>query len=97
MKWTGSNPLYLVKTVNNSSTTYLATLSEATALSMQETGSTYKEYTSGQDIGYIYTDFVYTEDLVANAGDSICTMLDKIKSMLGNYEYFYDINGNFVF
>jgi hypothetical protein len=35
--------------------------------------------------------------LIANAGETVVSILDKIKNILGNYEYFYDINGNFVF
>lgn len=54
-------------------------------------------YTYGQDIGYKTTDFTYPGELVLNAGDTVVTLLDKISKMLGNYEYFYDINGNFVF
>jgi len=30
-------------------------------------------------------------------GDSLTSMLDKIKSMLGEFEYFYDIDGRFIF
>lgn len=57
----------------------------------------YKTYTYGQDVGFIYSDFTYPSELIANAGDSVCTILDKIKNTLGNYEYFYDLDGNFVF
>jgi len=35
--------------------------------------------------------------LVGNAGDTVTTILDQIRDTLGNYEYFYDINGNFRF
>jgi len=34
---------------------------------------------------------------MGNAGDSVVTILDQIVNLLGNYEYFYDINGNFRF
>jgi len=30
-------------------------------------------------------------------GDTVVTLLDKIVSTLGNYEYFYNIDGKFVF
>jgi hypothetical protein len=30
-------------------------------------------------------------------GNTITDILEKIKEVLGNYEYFYDLNGNFVF
>ena len=51
----------------------------------------------GDDIGYRLTDLVYTGDLITNIGDSLVTMLDKIKQMLGEFEYFYDIDGRFIF
>ena len=50
-----------------------------------------------EDIGYVYTDFVYPGELVSGIGENVCSILDKIKNTLGNYEYFYDIEGNFVF
>lgn len=54
-------------------------------------------FSYGQDAGYKYTDFTYPGELVLNAGDTIVTLLDKIVSTLGNYEYFYNIDGKFVF
>lgn len=59
-------------------------------------------FSEGDYIGGLYEDLVYpAEDeengLKANAGDSITSILDKIKNTLGNFEYFYDIDGNFVF
>lgn len=52
---------------------------------------------NGSDIGYEYTDFIYSSELVASAGDSVCNILDKIKEYLGNFEYFYDVFGIFHF
>lgn len=54
-------------------------------------------FSYGQDTGYKYTDFTYPGELVLNAGDTVVTLLDKIVSTLGNYEYFYNIDGKFVF
>lgn len=51
----------------------------------------------GQTIGYRATDLVYAGDLILNAGEPLTAMLDKITKMLGNYEYFYNLNGQFVF
>lgn len=56
-----------------------------------------KAFSAGEDIGYIYSSFYFPKELVANAGDSVCTVLDTIKNTLGNFEYFYDLDGNFVF
>jgi hypothetical protein len=35
--------------------------------------------------------------LVGNAGENVVTILDKIKNQLGDFEYFYDVDGKFVF
>ena len=94
MRWTGSTPLYLYQSLQNGqiqnhfSTNY----NEASRGS-----GTIREFQYGEDVGYILTDFVYPDQLVSNAGDTIVTILDKIKNVLGNYEYFYDIDGNFRF
>lgn len=58
----------------------------------------HRMFSYGDDIGFIYTDFTFPTELIGNAGDSVTTILDKIKSTLGNnYEYFYDVPGNFRF
>ena len=54
-------------------------------------------FSYGQDAGYKYTDFTYPGELVLNAGDTVVNLFDKIGSTLGNYEYFYNIDGKFVF
>lgn len=53
--------------------------------------------TYGQTAGYRTCDLVYAGDLIANIGDSVTSVLDKIKSMLGEFEYFYDLDGRFIF
>lgn len=53
--------------------------------------------TRGQAVGYRQTDIIYAGELIANVGDSLTSVLDKIVQMLVNYEYFYDIDGHFVF
>ena len=55
------------------------------------------EYSYGEDIGFTFEDFYYPKDFIVNAGTTVTSILDQIKNLLGNYEYFYDINGNFVF
>ena len=47
--------------------------------------------------GYGMTLLVYPEDLTGQPGDSITSILDKIVNMLGDYEYFYDLEGQFIF
>ena len=52
---------------------------------------------AGQTCGYRLTDITYPGDLILSVGEPITAMLDKLVSMLGNFEYFYDIDGRFVF
>lgn len=89
MKWTGSSPLYLLQRDTDDCifTTNYATVQ----------GQNPKVFSYGEDVGFVYTDFIYTEELIGDAGSTVVTILDKIKNALGNYEYFYDIDGNFVF
>ena len=56
-----------------------------------------KTFEKNDDIGFVFTDFTYPGQLNSVAGDTVCTILDKITSVLGNFEYFYDIDGNFIF
>ena len=51
----------------------------------------------GQTVGFRATDLVFAGDLQAQVGESITSILDKIKNMLGDYEYFYDVDGRFIF
>lgn len=51
----------------------------------------------GQTAGYRATDLVYAGDLLANVGENVVSVLDKIKNMLVEFEYFYDLDGHFVF
>ena len=95
MKWQSSEPLYIwkEKSYNNGKeeVTYQASLKQPPQ------NKNAQVYSNGYDIGYIYTDFVYPGQLIGDAGSTVCNILDKIKETLGNYEYFYDLDGNFVF
>ena len=51
----------------------------------------------GDLAGYDWVDFTYPGELIKQAGESVTSILDSISNVLGNYEYFYDVNGNFVF
>ena len=51
----------------------------------------------GQTAGYRFTDLIYAGDLIANIGESLTSVLDKIKNMLVEFEYFYNLEGQFVF
>lgn len=51
----------------------------------------------GDTIGYRLTDLTYAGDLILGAGSTITQMLDSIVKLLGEFEYFYDLQGRFVF
>ena len=91
MKWIGSTPFYYYKQEVN------GVFQNFFNVNYPQNAEDITSIYYGQDVGYVVTDFIYPGELVSNAGDSVVTILDKIKSLLGNYEYFYDIEGNFRF
>lgn len=97
VKWTGASPIYLYK--NNGQ--YIYTVDplkiEGETDSFEDDLLTKTIFEYGQDIGFIYTDFTYPGDLIGDAGSTVTDILEEIKNILGNYEYFYDLNGNFIF
>lgn len=56
-----------------------------------------KVVTFNETAGYRKTDLTYAGDLILGVGSTITNLLDTIISMLGNYEYFYDLEGRFIF
>lgn len=89
MKWIGNTPLYMIGSEGDYSFTTNAQVAAASTI--------FRTFEYGEDVGYIYTDFTYPGELIGNAGDSVNTILDKVKQTLGNYEFFYDVDGNFIF
>lgn len=51
----------------------------------------------GDTAGYRRTKLTYPGDLIANVGENLASILDKIKNMFSDFEYFYDIDGRFIF
>jgi hypothetical protein len=47
--------------------------------------------------GYRATELVFAGELKSNAGETITSILDKIKNKFINFEYYYDIDGKFIF
>lgn len=92
VKWMGDNPLYLKMQSDGSGSIWYEALVEK-----PEDMNGVVEYQQNADVGYEYVDFVYSGELTMNLGDSVVSALDKIKSYLGNYEYFYDEYGLFHF
>ena len=51
----------------------------------------------GETAGYRFTELTYPGDLIGGIGETLTSILDKIKNMLGDFEYFYDLDGQFIF
>ena len=51
----------------------------------------------GETAGYRRTELTYPGELVANVGEALTSILDKIKNMFSDFEYFYDVDGRFIF
>jgi hypothetical protein len=85
MKWGGKIPIYADE--------------ENRVITTRPPAGTFKEVKPGDILGYKTMAFVWpgSQALTCNAGESVVTLLDKIKNALGNFEYFFDIFGNFFF
>lgn len=57
----------------------------------------YDKHVYGEDVGYTLTDFTYPGELILSAGETVVALLNKITGILGNYEFFYDVDGRFIF
>ena len=98
MEWNGPVPLYVLK--GSSQGGYYFTTSGQDDIKQVRAGYVRQKgspFEAGSNVGFILTDFSYPGDLIGNPGDTVVTILDKIKNTLGNYEYFYDVQGNFRF
>ena len=83
IKYIGGKPIYFAK--NYASFAYA------------EDAIHTQKYTYGQDVGYEFTAFTYPGELVFAAGATVVNLLEKICQILGNYEYFFDLDGRFIF
>ena len=84
VKWTGNNSIYVyVNTINQ--------------IISQVPIDNAEEIESGYDVGFTYEDFTPPIELSCNPGETVASVLDKIIGFMGNYEYFYDVYGNFIF
>ena len=57
----------------------------------------YSTYQKNNLIGYLETDLTYPGELIQKGGTVVTQVLDTLAKTLGNYEYFYDVYGNFHF
>lgn len=55
------------------------------------------KFYKGDIVGYLETPLTYPGELIGAAGSNVAEILTKIASTLGNYEWFYDVEGNLHF
>ena len=87
VRYTGSGELYF----NHKTGVYTLDSSKV------DGSGDWQVFSHNEDVGYVYTDFTYPGELVSGIGDNVCSILEKIKTTLGNFEYFFDTDGNFIF
>lgn len=110
MKWTGSEPVWLIPEPNTSAqagnlwyhveTEYEGAGNDGNSVDNEDIWAQNPlpiQVQNGTDAGYIYDDFYYTSELVMQPGQTVVDALDQIKQYVGNYEYFYDVFGVFHF
>lgn len=96
--WTSSTPIYIVKesdiTIGEDELIVYKLTSEEPA-----EGLTADAYSFQDNIGYKLTEYTYPaqDELSNTAGETVVSLLDKIKGVCGNFEYFFDVNGKFYF
>lgn len=78
-------------------TTIDGTVIDSTIVTANGVGYNVAKIDFGETAGYKEIDLIYPTELLANAGETVTSVLDKIKNMLGDYEYFYDLDGRFIF
>ena len=98
MKWNSANHPVYGKQINSDDQSSYSFISQTDYNNPSMNVSGYIPYEYEEDIGFIYTDFIWPgDDLIGDVGSSICSILDQIISVLGNFEYFYDVYGIFHF
>ena len=89
VKYIGTRTMYLQKNGDNYTGAYLFdSPGEWTNYDMKVTNDL---------IGYRKVNFIYPGELISKVGDSVVSILDNICNTFGNFEYFYDVDGHFIF
>lgn len=96
VKWIGDESLGILKKTQDGST-QIELASPKPEDEDIEPGIEVEEYKKGASIGYVYETFYFDKEFSIQAGAVVTSVLDKIKSYLGNFEYYYDTQGKFIF
>ena len=91
IKYIGTTPLYLLKNNNSDE------LNGNYSIGEPANNTNYEIINYGDLAGYKRTPFTYPGELISNVGEAVTSVLDKVCNAFGNFEYFYDIDGKFIF
>ena len=69
----------------------------ALAAPANNTGLIVSEIQFGDSLGSQRLAIVSESEISSSAGETVASVLDKIKNIVGNYEYFFDVDGEFHF
>ena len=97
VKWIGNESAWVVQSSENAMICTSQVQAEEWCSKYGISTECIKQRQPGYDVGFTYEDFVYPGTLTCNAGQTVTSVLDKLISIMGNYEYFYDVFGNFRF
>lgn len=96
LEYRGNRPVYFPLNKEGAEPYYAGNISfDLNEASQWENG--YDTYNAGDLVGYKMTAFTWPGELCMAPGSSVTEVLDKVKNVLGNFEYFYDIDGVFHF
>lgn len=95
LRYQGSSPIRFM-TVNDATDT-LRRAGGTFVISDTEVEGFGDVYYKGDTVGYLETPLTFPGELIKKAGATVTQVLDDIVNALGNFEYFYDIDGNFHF
>lgn len=89
--WAGSTPAYF-STINAQ-----GNMTNGSFIVGESRAGFENQKVLGDDIGYMSTELTYPGELVMKGGTTVTGVLDEIVKTLGNFEYFYDVEGYFHF
>lgn len=97
VKWNGDTPIRFQTVFIPGTTEWVRDDSGHCVVSEEPVDGYLDVYQKGDIIGYMEEDLTYPGELVGAPGATVTSILDEIVSKLGNFEYFYDIDGTFHF
>lgn len=101
VRWSGSKPVYFQKPEFQEGSSGEAgeqiSLTTPKGYGKEDNNNGWEMFSTNEKVGYMETDLTYPGELIQKGGTAVTAILDTIVKALGNYEYFYDVEGIFHF